>query len=127
MDEPVQSPRDQELPWAPGPYGLPPERLHRAWRIEDIAEFLGIGLTKARALMKTPGAPARLRTGSERCDRWNAWDVLTWLHDPGERADDSVWNAPVSSQDADDAPAEAVRTRVAGQAPLTRSRQRRSA
>lgn len=123
----MQTPRERG-PVAPArTYGLPPERLYRAWRIEDVAEFLGIGLTKARALMKQDGAPARLRTGSERCDRWNASEVLAWLHGetgtPAPAAADPADRRALPTQPTGIATAPARRD----QAALTRPRQRRAA
>lgn len=60
--------------------GYPERLLATAWTLQDICSYLQISERKARPLMKSPGAPSRLRLLSERCDRWNGYQVLAWLH-----------------------------------------------
>jgi hypothetical protein len=70
--------------------GYPEAGLACAWTLQDICDYLQVSERKARPLMKTPGAPVPLRTFSDRCDRWNAYEVLAWLHgvpDPTGRRD----------------------------------------
>lgn len=90
-----------------GPYGLPVRLLARLWTLADIQRYAQIEDTKARQLMRDPAAPPRLRLGSERCDRWDALQVVAWLHGddwrdpPGAapaprrgRPPGSPWNKP---------------------------------
>jgi predicted DNA-binding transcriptional regulator AlpA len=59
-------------------YGLAPSAFERAWDIETIQSYLGIGRTQAYALAKDPSFPRRLRTG--RAHRWNGLQVVAWAH-----------------------------------------------
>ena len=36
--------------------------------------------------MKPPEAPAPLRLGTDRCERWNPYQVVAWLHGSPEAA-----------------------------------------
>jgi len=63
-----------------GWWGLPPETFAGLWTVGDAARFMRVEQGKARRLLKAPGAPPRLRLGSERCDRWNPAQVVAWLH-----------------------------------------------
>lgn len=65
-------------------FGYPDEALVGTWTVNDLCAFLHVSERKARELMKTAGAPSPLRAGSNRCDRWNPYQVVAWLHgDPG--------------------------------------------
>lgn len=70
-------------------YGVAELTLQRAWTASDVQSYLGIGRTQVYALMRDPSAPPRLRTG--RSHRWNALQVLAWLHH-----DD--WRHPMPAQ-----------------------------
>lgn len=63
-----------------GPYGLPVDLFRRLWSIDDVCEFCQIERTKGRQLLAAPDAPPKMRMGSARCDRWNAAQVVAWLH-----------------------------------------------
>ena len=84
-------------------YGFPDNRLDRAWTIADLCEFLQVSERKARALMRSDGAPATLRLGTERCDRWNPYQVIAWLHgapNPTDSAPEADPPAPVPAPSA---------------------------
>lgn len=68
-------------------FGIPDERLFGTWDLQGICEFLDLSERKVSDLMKAPGAPAPLRLGSERCKRWNRFQVVAWWHgDPDAAA-----------------------------------------
>lgn len=59
-------------------FGLPIEAFSRAWRIQDVAAYLGLEKSAAYRLMRDPGAPPRLRTGSTAY-RWDGEQVMAWV------------------------------------------------
>jgi hypothetical protein len=61
-------------------FGYPDSALAGTWTVRDLQTFLRVSERKARELMRADGAPPPLRTGSERCDRWNPYQVIAWLH-----------------------------------------------
>lgn len=103
-------------------YGLTAGAFDRAWAIADIQKYLGIGRTQVYALMRSEGAPPRLRTGSSH--RWNGAQVMAWLH--GDMHSDGGADAPVplvengsvAKSRAHLATKAPTRTTSAGRAPL---------
>jgi hypothetical protein len=61
-------------------FGYPDSALAGAWTVADLCRFLRVSERKARGLMRADGAPAPLRLRSDRCDRWNPYQVVAWLH-----------------------------------------------
>lgn len=59
-------------------FGLPTEAYARAWRIHEIADYLGLEVSAAYRLMRDPSAPPRLRTGS-KAYRWDGEQVMAWI------------------------------------------------
>jgi predicted DNA-binding transcriptional regulator AlpA len=49
----------------------------RLWTIEDVADYLGVGSTKARRVVSEPGFPGRIRLG-HKVHRWLPADVHRW-------------------------------------------------
>lgn len=62
----------------PTRFGLPVDAFARAWRITDIASYLGLERSAAYRLMRDPDAPPRLRTGSTAY-RWDGEQVMAWV------------------------------------------------
>lgn len=86
----------------PGPpplrFGLPLEAYARAWRISDVATYLGLEKSAAYRLMRDVDAPTRLRTGT-RAYRWDGEQVMAWVRGMNWR---SVHAAAVESPPTDD-------------------------
>lgn len=61
-------------------FGYPGEMLFGSWTNEELRVFLRLSPRKASDLMKAPGAPRPLRMDSERCVRWNPYQVVAWLN-----------------------------------------------
>ncbi len=73
---------DIPSPGVPSPaearYGLAAGSLSRAWTVADVQRFLGIGSGQVRATLRREDAPPRLPVvGSYR---WNAAQIVAWLH-----------------------------------------------
>ena len=59
-------------------FGLPVDRFAHAWRIDEIARYLGLEKSGAYRLMRTTGAPPRLLTGT-KAYRWDGEQVMAWV------------------------------------------------